>query len=56
MIGYILTMVGLTTVFELNGLRSQGLAPTDAYIVTSIGVACIVVAYFGYRGFMTFAT
>lgn len=55
-IGYIVTMVGITTIYNLNGLAEQGLAQTDAYIVTLVGLSFFIVAYVGYRGFMTFAT
>ena len=54
--GYIVTMVGLTTIYNLNGLGEQGLAQTDAYVITAVGIGLLVVAYVGYRGFMTFAT
>ena len=54
--GYIITMVGVTAIFNLNGLQEQGLTQTDAYIITIVGVSLFVVAYAGYRGFMTFAT
>lgn len=55
-IGYIITMVGITAVYNLNGLAEQGLAQTDAYIVVVVGLAFFGLAYAGYRGFMTFAT
>lgn len=55
-VGYILTMVGLTSAFALNGLQSQGLPEMHAWIVTGIGIVCVGVAYAGYRGFMLFAT
>ncbi len=55
-VGYIVTMVGITTIYNLNGLAEQGLAQTDAYIITGVGLSFFVLAYAGYRGFMTFAT
>jgi hypothetical protein len=52
-LGYIITVVGLTTYWNLNGL---GLSQTESLTIIGTGLACLVVAYVGYRGFMTFAT
>jgi hypothetical protein len=52
-LGYIITMVGLTTYWDLNGL---GISSTESFTIIGIGLALFFVAYLGYRGFMTFAT
>jgi hypothetical protein len=52
-LGYILTILGLTTVWNLNG---KGLSTVESATIIGVGVGCLVVAYLGYRGFMTFAT
>lgn len=52
-LGYIITMVGLTTYWDLNGL---GISATESFTIIGIGMCCFFVAYIGYRGFMTFAT
>lgn len=52
-LGYIITMVGLTTYWDLNGL---GISSTESFTIIGIGLAFFFVAYLGYRGFMTFAT
>ena len=52
-VGYIITIVGITTYWNLNGLE---LANSEALIIAAVGVACLAVAYVGDRGLMTFAT
>jgi hypothetical protein len=52
-LGYIITMVGLTTYWDLNGL---GITSTQSFTIIGIGAVCIFFAYLGYRGFMGFAT
>ncbi len=52
-LGYIITMVGLTTYWDLNGL---GISSMESFTIIGIGLAFFFAAYLGYRGFMTFAT
>lgn len=52
-LGYIITMVGITTYWDLNGL---GISTTESLTIIGIGLGLFLVAYLGYRGFMTFAT
>lgn len=52
-LGYIITMVGLTTYWDLNGL---GISSMESFTIIGVGLAFFLVAYLGYRGFMTFAT
>lgn len=52
-VGYIFTMLGITLVLNLNGI--EGISDMEALTVTATGVACIVVGYLGWKGFMGFA-
>ncbi|WP_435064026.1 hypothetical protein [Halobaculum sp. EA56] len=52
-LGYIFTLLGVTLYFDLNGIG--GISPTESLVVLGSGVACIVVGYLGWRGFMGFA-
>lgn len=51
-LGYIFVILGITLYFGLNDLP---LTPTQSLTVLGTGVVCLVVAYTGWRGFMTFA-
>lgn len=53
-IGYILTLLGITLYFDLNGL-GDAITTTESIVVTVIGLAALVVGYLGWRGFMYFA-
>ena len=53
-LGYIFTVIGVTLLFDLNGI--QGISRTEAVTVIATGVVLVGVAYLGYRGFMRFAT
>lgn len=50
-VGYILTVVGVTVRFNLNG---KNLPPNEAYIIIAIGLGCIVLGYLGWKGFLAF--
>jgi len=52
-VGYILTMLGITLFLDLNGIG--GISTVESLTVTGTGVACIVLGYVGWRGFMGFA-
>lgn len=52
-LGYIFTILGITLLFDLNGIG--GLTDGESAIVIATGVACLVLAYAGWRGFMGFA-
>ncbi|KTG09937.1 hypothetical protein AUR64_09960 [Haloprofundus marisrubri] len=53
-VGYVLTMLGITLYFNLNGL-GDAITTVDSFIVIATGVVCLVAGYAGWRGFMTFA-
>ncbi|MXR41473.1 hypothetical protein GRX01_09000 [Halobaculum sp. WSA2] len=52
-VGYIFTILGITLVLNLNGI--EGISDVESLTVVGAGVACIVVGYFGWKGFMGFA-
>lgn len=53
-VGYILTMLGITLYFDLNGLGEQ-ITNTEALTVTGMGLAAAIAGYFGWRGFNYFS-
>lgn len=53
-LGYILTILGITLYFDLNGL-DEAITTTESVSVIVAGLAILVVGYFGWRGFMYFA-
>ena len=53
-VGYILTILGVTLFFDLNGL-GDAITATESVVVTVAGVALLALGYLGWRGFMYFA-
>lgn len=53
-LGYVLTILGITLYFDLNGL-DEAITATESAVVIVAGLALLVVGYFGWRGFMYFA-
>ncbi|QCJ47777.1 MULTISPECIES: hypothetical protein [Haloprofundus] len=53
-IGYVLTILGITLYFGLNGL-GDAITTVDSFIVIATGLVCLAAGYAGWRGFMTFA-
>ncbi|WP_224332258.1 hypothetical protein [Haloprofundus halobius] len=53
-VGYILTMLGITLYFGLNGLGND-ITTVESFIVMGTGLVCLAAGYTGWRGFMTFA-
>jgi hypothetical protein len=53
-VGYILTVLGITLYYDLNGL-GDAISNWEAIQVTLVGLACFVVGYLGWRGFLYFS-
>lgn len=55
-IGYIVTILGITLYFNLNGNPTAGeLDRIESLQVVLIGLVCLVLGYLGWRGFLTFS-
>ena len=52
--GYIITVLGITLYFDLNGL-GDAITTTESVAVMAIGLAALLIGYLGVRGFMRFA-
>jgi hypothetical protein len=53
-VGYILTMVGLTLFFEM-ATPGKALSAAESLSISGVGILSIVVGYFGWKGFNYFA-
>lgn len=53
-VGYMLTIFGVTLYYDLNGFGPD-ITTGESFLVIGIGLAVLVVGYFGWRGFMYFA-
>jgi hypothetical protein len=53
-VGYIVTMLGITLYFDLNGLDEQ-ITSVEALQVTAVGVVALFVGWLGWRGFTYFS-
>lgn len=51
-LGYVFVMLGITLYLDLNDIP---LTSVESLVVIGTGIACIAVAYGGWRGFLTFA-
>ncbi|MFC4449793.1 hypothetical protein [Halorussus aquaticus] len=54
-VGYILTMVGLTLYLGLDPIQQGAVSTVEAISVTAIGIGTLVTGYLGWRGFNYFA-
>jgi hypothetical protein len=52
-IGYVLSILGVTLYFNLNALPPEAITNTESIIVFVIGLVMLAVAYAGWRGFMS---
>lgn len=53
-VGYIVTILGITLYFDMNGLGDQ-ITNAEAIHVTLVGVVSLVIGYFGWKGFLYFS-
>lgn len=53
-VGYVVTVLGVTLYFDLNGL-DEGITDVEAVQVTLVGLGALTVGWLGWRGFTRFA-
>lgn len=53
-VGYILTLLGITLYYDLNGL-GDAITNVEAIQVTVVGLVTLVFGYLGWRGFLYFS-
>jgi len=53
-VGYILFMVGLGTYFG-HTIPADDLSQIEAVVIAGIGIACVAIGYFGWKGFLYFS-
>ncbi|NEU56719.1 hypothetical protein [Halorussus sp. MSC15.2] len=54
-VGYILTMVGITLYLGLDPIQQGAVSSVEAIGVTAVGIGAFVAGYLGWRGFNYFA-
>lgn len=53
-VGYVITVLGVTLYFDLNGLDER-ITDVEAVQVTLVGIGALTVGWLGWRGFTRFA-
>lgn len=55
-LGYIITMLGITLYFDLNGSPTAGaISRIESLQVVLVGLICLAAGYVGWRGFLMFS-
>lgn len=54
-VGYIVTVLGITEYYNLNRPPQSAISNVESLLVLAIGIACLVIGYLGWKGFLEFS-